>query len=191
MKPLVGDPSGLVGGGGKAVLIDESVKGGSGRIGEGSLTEATGVGAYTYESSSGARTTRYLFVADKATDQVELFSGDRIDALMPRKTIKGPGAGEDFGFGAAGTAVATDPASGHFFVFDDTHCVVDEFDATGHYLDQIAPAAPADAGPSGLATMPARSAVQRIRLVNVTGGTFTLAYEGSETSPARLQCERR
>ena len=31
--------------------------------------------------------------------------------------------------------------------------------------------------------MPARSAVQRIRLVNVTGGTFTLAYEGSETSP--------
>jgi hypothetical protein len=163
-------------------------------IGEGKLTNATGVASYTYVFSvtrtfSGTildeRATRYLFAADTATNRVTIFSGEVTNPTKAavsdpkfRKEISGPKAGEDFGFGTAGAFLAVDPGNpledidpaptadnmactkpvddqactaGHLLVYDPSHNVVDEFEASGQFLDQFTAEALADAKPTAVA----------------------------------------
>jgi hypothetical protein len=153
-------------------------------LGEGNLTNATGVAPYTYVFSvtkgfGGAileeKATRYLFAADAATNRVAFFSGEvkdptkgAITAPKFRREISGPKAGEDFGFGSAGAYLAVDPGNrngeekcgsvaeqactaGHLLVYDDAHKAVDEFEASGEFLDQFSDNALADAKPTAMA----------------------------------------
>ncbi len=135
-------------------------------VGEGDLTNATGVAAYTYD---GSGKDRHLYVADDAaSDRVMVFSGPSAGGLKLRSEITGPKTGEDFGFDTAGTYLAVDPgnrgaggkcasvaeqacSAGHLLVYDAAHNVVDEFDATGEFLDQLPNAALAAAKPTALA----------------------------------------
>jgi len=104
----------IEGGGEQKLEITEFTKSWSGHVGEGELTDATGVAAYTYVPG-GENKTRYLLITDPATDEALTFSGPSVDTLKHRRTIEGPKSGEDFEFGAAGSAVAADPETGHFF----------------------------------------------------------------------------
>ncbi|HEX3608362.1 MAG TPA: hypothetical protein VHU14_01640 [Solirubrobacterales bacterium] len=161
---LQGDGSGLTGGGG--LSIKGVADGFDGHIGEGELIDATGVAPYFYANSSEGD--RYLVVADAATNKVVLFNGPDVKSLKVRREIPGPRVGEDFGFGVAGAYVAVDSGNrnaedkcvsvgeqactaGHFFVYDSTHGVVDEFDAHGEFVDQIVDPSFADAKPSAIA----------------------------------------
>jgi sugar lactone lactonase YvrE len=153
IEELEFDGSGLIGGGGSASTISEGF---DGHIGEGQLTDATGVAAYTY--GAGLTTRHYLFVADKdgaEPDKVEILGGSDIRALEPLATITGVDHDEDpetpeqeFGFGAEGAYLAADPGTcppagkeactaGHFFVYDDAHEALYEFEASGELLTQI------------------------------------------------------
>jgi hypothetical protein len=191
VSQLTGDGSGLTGGFG--LSISTPTQGFSGRIGDGELTEATGVAAYTYQPDS-ERIRFHLFAADAVSDTVTVFSGDALASLSLRKTIDG--SDEDafkadktpdngLGFGPSGTALAADWASGHVLVYDDQHQVVDEFEAGGEYLSQISSADFADAEPTGIAAFPERDEVQRLD-TNCEGGSFILSFEGQPT--ASLPC---
>jgi hypothetical protein len=169
--PLEIDTSELVGGSGFILIrtdawADTILKGGQ-------LTEASGVAAYTYAGGG-----RYLFAADEAGDEVKVFSGPETKALKLRRTITGvdhdhnPGtAVQEFGFGTAGAYLAVDPGNGtsdgkctagkapvvaqactagHLLVHDAAHQAIDEFEATGEFLDQL-PSPIADGGPTAMA----------------------------------------
>ena len=182
------DESGLVGGNpGSRVSFFFHADGFefSGHIGEGALSGATAVAAFTYSPAETPR--HFLFVAD-SSNRVEVFQGGGIDTLEPVGAIDGksvpdspacPNCSEGFGFGAAGTALAVDWASGHLFVYDASHGVLDEFEASGHYLDQMASASFADASPSGVAVLPERSALEEI---TPSSSEFKLGYEGAQTA---------
>jgi len=154
-------------------------------VGEGDLTNATGVAAYTYIYTDSGNVNvlhlhSYLTVADAATDQVKVFAAKEGSALKLRKTISAVDHDEDpetanqsFGFGAQGAYLAVDPGNesratrkciqvqvegknqactqGHFFLYDDANEAVDEFDATGEFVDQIVNGAFEDAEPTALA----------------------------------------
>ncbi len=153
-------------------------------VGEGALTNATGVAAYTYIYTGSVVTNLkrhyYLTVADAATDQVKVFSAREGTSLKLRRTISAVDHDEDpetasqsFGFGPQGAYLAADPGNesretrkcaqvqvegkdqactqGHFFLYDDANEAVDEFDATGEFVDQITNAAFEDAEPTALA----------------------------------------
>ena len=137
VEALLCKPAGIDG----SCNVVEEVKGFSGHIGEGSLTKATGVAAYTYEIDSEKRT-YHLAVADAAGAEVKLFSAESPKAQKLRATLTGPAAGEEFGFGAAGAYLGTDqgtcpPAgeaactAGHLFLYDDAHQQIDELEANG------------------------------------------------------------
>jgi DNA-binding beta-propeller fold protein YncE len=152
----------------------------SGHIGEGELSEATGVAPYTYVTG-GSNNTHYLLVADAATDQAHLYSGPSVDALKHRRTVEGPKEGESFEFGAAGTAVAADPETGHFLLYDDGHKALEELEATGELLDSTTHPGFADAGPSAIAVDPQRDEVQEVT-VKASGGSFKLKFKEQETA---------
>ena len=169
---LVGDASGLTGTTPK-VNITEKDKGFSGRIGEGTLTEASGVAIYSYPNEAGVgRIDRYLWVADASgvgADRLYLFGGADVRALALRREVDGATTPDgSFGFGTAGAYLAADPGNrnskgeckvvgeqactaGHLFLYDAAHKALDEFDATGEYLDRTANAAFADAEPTAIA----------------------------------------
>lgn len=164
-------------------------------IGEGDLSEAVGAAAYTYPDDSGPN--RYVFVADDATDEVFVFRAIAGNTPILRYKIDGSGAdipADEFdltfdetpngniGFGIAGANLAVDQASGHFFVYDQNHLVVDEFEATGQYFTQISGPDFSDAEPTAIAVFPQRNEVQRLK-VGATGGQFTLTFEGETTDP--------
>jgi hypothetical protein len=178
---LTGDESGLTGPG-FGLAINTTTQGFSGRIGEGELSEATGVAAYTSVSDSS---TRYVFAADAATDEIEIFGGNSLATISPRQAVDGsdtdtfkadetPDNGVDFG--VAGAHLAVDLANGHVLVYDDEHGVVDEFEATGEYVTQIASAGFADAAPTGIAVFPQRNEVQSLKTA-CQGGFFTLSFD--------------
>ncbi len=167
-------------------------------VGEGTLTEATGVAAYSYPWSAGpfSGTDHYLWVADARgilTDRLYLFGGSEPSELKLRRTISGVDHDEDpetaaqeFGFGAAGAYLAADPGnrdsggkcavageaqactSGHLFLYDDTHEALDEFDGSGEYLGQTTYAGFADAEPTAIAID--RSAGTNDGTIYVTAG---------------------
>lgn len=185
-------------------------------LGGGVLANATGVAAYTWPGRIirnfegkivAENATRYLFVADAATDEVKILSGEvrnpnpnffdpnpgPIADPVLRKTVAGVDqdgnpetADQPFGFGPAGAYLAVDPGnrslddgctqiaaqactSGHLLVYDDAHEAVDEFDASGEFLDQIhAPGELGDAEPSAMAVE--RSGGSNDGTVYVTAG---------------------
>ncbi len=119
---------------------------------------------------------RYVFAADAGTDEVKIFSGEVLNPTLGgviaapklRRSLSGPQAGEDFEFGSAGAYLAVDPGNGdaagkcasvadqactagHFFVYDAGHNAVNEFDASGEFLDQFSDSALADAEPTAIA----------------------------------------
>jgi hypothetical protein len=160
-------------------------------LGEGDLNNAVGVAAYTYpfdvtRNFEGAlfeeRVTRYLFVADAASNQVKIFSGEALNPTkgpVPppklRRTITSVDHDRNpetparaLGFGPAGAYVAVDPGNrneeekctqvgkqactaGHFLLYDDAHEALDEFEASGEFLDQITDPELTDAEPSAMA----------------------------------------
>lgn len=143
----------------------------------GELTEATGVAAHTFGSGD-----RYVSVADDAGDEIKIFTGRGIKNLALQQTIDGsktPAGG--IGFGPAGAQLTADWSSGHLFIYDDAHAVVDEFEASGHYLTQIDHPDFADAAPTGIASLPNQSEIQTITLF-ANGGEFTLSFNGDSTS---------
>jgi hypothetical protein len=152
------------------ITVSETTKGFGGHIGEGTLTEASGVAAYT--NTSGAVTDRYLWIADAKglqADRLYLFGGTDVRTLALRREVTGAATpAGSFGFGAAGAYLAADPGNrnskgeckvvgaqactaGHLFLYDAAHKALDEFDATGEFLDRTANAAFADAEPSAVA----------------------------------------
>jgi hypothetical protein len=163
--PISADPSGLEGV--KNVEISNLEDGFNGHIGVGNLTNATGVAAYTYPSFSSA--SRYVIAADSATNRVDIFRGSKIQSLKLIREIQGPESGKNFGFGAADTYLAVDSGNaktvsnkcapvaeqactaGHFLVYDAASNSVNEFDATGEFLDRITDPELVDAKPTGLA----------------------------------------
>ena len=206
------DTSGLSGGG----ITRSEVNGGlAATIGSGSLTDATGVAAYTYPASyTGPKLDRpfdaHLFAADVGTDQVKVFSGPQLTGLKLRKTIAGPKAGEDFGFGSAGAYLAVDPGNGnpetqkcasiaeqactagHFLVYDDAHSTVDEFDATGEFLDQFTDASLADAEPTGLAVDRSAGAHDgTVYVASGSGAAAKLLAFGPLATPSRAPLSSR
>jgi hypothetical protein len=148
------DPTALSGGPDKNCFINETVKGWSGRIGEGVLAKATGVAAYSSPTGD-----RHLFVADArglAADKLLLFSGPSVAGLSLRREIDGASTPDgSFEFGAAGAPLAIDTGNreaggdgcasvaaqactaGHLLLYDAGHKALDEFEANGEYLDQI------------------------------------------------------
>jgi hypothetical protein len=185
---LVADGSGLSGSGSQEVTVSETSKGFNGHIGEGTLTEATGVAAYTY--SNGTIVDHYLWVADAAggaADKLDLFTALGANPLLLRRELKGESTPSgSFGFGAAGASLAMDPgnrsaegkcvsvgeqacSAGHLFLYDAAHEALDEFDASGEYLDQTKNAGFADAEPSGVAIE--RSGAASDGTVYVTAGS--------------------
>jgi streptogramin lyase len=154
---------------GDHVAIYKADGGFEANVGEGTLTEASGVAPYTY-SSVGK--TRYLWVADPgglAADKLALFTNLEGKGLALRRELKGTNTPDgSFGFGAAGAYLAADPgnrnsenkcvavseqacSAGHLFLYDAAHKALDEFDATGEYLDRTANASFADAEPTAIA----------------------------------------
>jgi hypothetical protein len=169
VEALVGDASGL---GGGSVIVEEQTKGWSGHIGEGVLSEASGVAAYAAEPTESAPPIdRYLAVADAAgiaADRLYLFGGQDIRTLKLHRELTGSTTPDgSFGFGAAGAYLADDAGTvkakkcatigeeactaGHLYLYDAAHKALDELDGSGEYLDQAKNAAFADAEPTAIA----------------------------------------
>lgn len=175
LAPLVGDPSGLRGPRGATLLYVEGYRRAySGRIGDGVLSEASGVGVYSRGEGEGS----YLFVADSGGgggDRIGIFAGRSARSMKLVRTVDGAETpGKSIGFGSAGASLGVDQRSGHFYVFDARHSVVDEFEASGAYVGQIRHASFQDARPTGIAVDD--SGVPTDGMVYVTSG----AGPGSE-----------
>ncbi len=119
----------------------------------------------------------YLFVADRSSEEVKILLGrdpfgealgERLAGMKVIRTISGPRPGEDFEFGTAGTYLAVDGGNadeagkcvsvkeqactaGHLLVYDAGHDVVDEFEASGEFLDSFSDPGLEDAAPTALA----------------------------------------
>ena len=159
---------------GASLRAETIVQGWSGRIGEGALTEATGIAAYTHFLGEAEKSDRYLFVADAASEEVKVFAASKLSGpsrLIDLK-LRGQidGSGEGFEFGASGAQLAVDPGNaleettlkclpageqactaGHLLFYDATAEAVREYDAAGHLLDSFSAPSLADGEPSGLA----------------------------------------
>ena len=171
------DDSGLTGAGSQKVTTAEETKSFDGHLGEGALTKATGVAAYT--AAEGSRL--YLSVTDASSDELKLFGGPTAaSAMRLQHTIAGVDEDEDgevspaeeFEFGSAGAYVSADPGNesaahkctqvevkgqkqactaGHLFLYDAAHEALDELDSTGHFVDRLSAPGLADAGPTQVA----------------------------------------
>jgi hypothetical protein len=141
--------------------------------GEGILSEASGVASYTFTTTANfTETDHYLWVADAKgleQDRLYLLAGTSVKALALRRELNGAATPSgSFGFGAAGAYLTADPGNrnskgeckvvgeqactaGHIFLYDAAHKALDEFDASGEYLDRARNAAFADAEPTAIA----------------------------------------
>jgi hypothetical protein len=213
VKPIGCDTTGLKGTTPRCFTAT-NIDGFSGHIGEGSFSDVSGVGVYTYKVDS-ERADRYVFAGDSGTGRVEIFTGPDVRTLHERDQIDGsetPDGSIGFGPGGAGIGVDrgnTNPTSlscapvaeqactsGHLFLYDDLHGVVDEFEADGRYLTQIklteADAGFTDARPSAIAVN--RSKDSDDGTIYVTSGAGlgaqVLAF-GPLPAPSRLPLDQR
>lgn len=115
-------------------------------IGEGSLGDAYGVAV------SGDK----VYVPDAADNTVKVYE-PAVDLEDPVATIDGAETPQRGFKSLIDAAVAVDPANGHLLVLDNLQpgfehpeAAIDEFDASGHFLSQLARKV-IDGGPSGLA----------------------------------------
>jgi len=187
--------------------VAERAKGQSGQVGEGALTEASGVAAFTYWLPRAEVAFHYLWAADAnglLPDRLELLSGQSLGTLKAHRELTGSTTPDgSFGFGVKGAYLAADPgdrdsegkclpvgeeacSEGHLFLYDAAHKALDDFDASGEYLDQIRNAAFADAEPSAVAID--RSGASNDGTLYVTAGSGAgakaLAF-GPLKAPAR------
>lgn len=197
VKAIACDDSGLEGPS-KFCFIQAHTNGFSGHIGEGDLTSGAGVAAYTYAGGE-----HYVFAADAGTDQVSVFSGPDLRTLKERGPIHGPTGGGGFGFEASGAYLAVDPGNksakgsciavneqactaGHLLVYDKARGLVDEFDASGQFIDDLGSLALGDAKPTAFAVD--RSGGENDGTIYITSGDSTgaelLAY-GPLAPPSR------
>jgi hypothetical protein len=82
----------------------------------------------------------YVFVADSSDDgdRIVVFAGNDLRELHRIATIDGSETpAGSIGFDRGGATVGVDAGSGHFYVHDADHSVVDEFEASGPYVGQI------------------------------------------------------
>jgi hypothetical protein len=147
-------------------LVGETTRGGfDGHLGEGEFTGAIGVA--TYKSN--------LYVEEAATQHVLIYAtgfvSGELDLGGMRLEITLTGAqtpAGSFGFDTNGGSLAVDPGNtnpatgeceavaeqactaGHLLVYDATRDVVDEFDGSGEYVDQLSSASLNDAAPSAM-----------------------------------------
>lgn len=161
----------------KHCIIAESGKGWSGHIGEGALVEATGVASSSFKphTNSEPEATReiHLAVADAnglAADRLLLFGGISVEQLNLHRELTGANTPDgSFGYGPAGAYLTADPGNvnlatskceavgtqactaGHLFLYDAAHAALDEFDASGEFVDRIADPGFADAVPTAVA----------------------------------------
>ena len=212
------DGSGLTGSGSQEVTVSDLVKSFNGFVGEGALTDATGVAAYT--GAEGSRL--YLSVADASSDELKLFGGPTaLSAMRLQHTISGVDQDGDpetpdqpFEFGAAGAYLAADPGNesaahkctqvqfegrdqlctgGHLFLYDAGHEVLDELDSTGRQLvDQLSAPGIADGEPTQVAVD--RSGTEGDGMLYVSSGASTaakLVAFGPLAMPSRTLDESR
>lgn len=168
-----------------------------GNLLEGEVSEATGVAVYVYPVSINFAD-RHIYVAE-GSGHLAVFGGsENLEAhtFAPPKlqrTIEAVDQDHDpetpaqeLGFGPAGAYLAIDPGNanaegkcvsvaeqactaGHLLLYDASHEAVDEFDASGEFLDQITNASFADAEPTALAID--RSGGPRDGTIYVTSGS--------------------
>ena len=217
LPSLEGNGENLTGGTLVHLTVRTNVNGFSGRVGEEAGAEYGGVAVYSYILSEGFNRTanRYVFAADSGSNEVKVFGGSiqeseeetTITELTRHRTLSGPAAGEGFGFGPAGAYLAVDPGNrdaegkctsvaeqactaGHFYVYDDAAGAVEEFDASGEYLDRFSDPAFTDAEPTAIAVD--RSGGAGDGTVYVTaepGAGATLLAFGPLSRPSRLPLE--
>ncbi len=143
-------------------------------VGEPALLQASGVAAYTSQTGD-----RYLVVADAQgvnADELLVFSASGssgtppVTALALRREVDGAATPDgSFDFGGSEAYIAADPGNaeaalphkcvavgnqactaGHVLLYDAGHEVLDEFEATGEYLDQMEDPAFAPAKPNAV-----------------------------------------
>jgi sugar lactone lactonase YvrE len=188
---LGADGSALVGGG---IALETRLDGFNGHLGEGELTKATGVAAYTSHASENFKKRRYISVADVGADQIKVFIGRLSNAsgfepgtLEPRATIDGSETPEgELGLASTGAYLGLDEATGHLYAYDATHKLVNEFEATGQYFGRITNGAFEDAKATQVAVD--RSGGANDGTLYVSAGASTgaklLAF-GSVVTPSR------
>ena len=208
---MIPDDSNVVTDPGFGVVVLTLTQGFNGHIGEGELTDATGVAAYTY---SAGTTTRYLYAADADSGELKVFSGPALNQLKLRRTIAGVDHDADpdtpdqpLGFGPEGTYLAVDPGNrsgdgcakvgeqactaGHVLIYNAAQDAVEEFEATGEFLDRIASEDLEDAEPTDLAVE--RSGGPNDGTIYVTSGAEAdselLAFEPLVTPSRQLRPE--
>jgi hypothetical protein len=147
---ITGDSSQLTGRSVRAeLLIEKAAAAFSGHIGEGVLSEVSGIAAYTYNDS-----THYVFAADSAGGggKVYVFAGDSARTLVRRATIDGSETpAGSIGFGPGGGRLGVDQKNGHVYVYDARHSVLDEFEAAGLFAAQTGRASLEGVEPAGIA----------------------------------------
>jgi hypothetical protein len=117
-----------------------------GHIGEGELSSATGVAAYTYNGW------HYLSAAEPAQDEVEILAGSNLRSLKAHAPIDGSETpAGDLGLAASGAYLGIDSTNGHFYVYNANDEVLNEFEASGHYVTQVASPAFTDAKATSIA----------------------------------------
>jgi DNA-binding beta-propeller fold protein YncE len=139
------------------------------------------VGAGTLHDYYGlAVSGKEVFVADAATDQVEVFEPS-VDPINPKRTITGAATPQHRFVSLTDAALAIDPTTGHLLVLDNLqpgfehpHAAIDEFDAEGDFIAQLKEQV-IDALPSGIAVDPATG----ILLVTSGNGEGSNAYAWS------------
>lgn len=119
------------------------------RIGSGSIEDGYGLAVFAGK----------VYVPDAADSVIEVFE-PALDPDQPVKVIDGAQTPQGGFSSLVDAAAAVDPTNGHLLVVDNLqpgfeHPVgaVDEFDASGQFLDQLSPTV-VDGGPSGLAVVP-------------------------------------
>jgi hypothetical protein len=120
-------------------------------------TIGTGVAGATYWGLDVFGADHDVYAEDGSTSSIYVFAGSDL-AGHPKARIDGTAAPQTtpdggLGFGSFGSGIAVDQATGHVFVFDVQHLVVDEFEASGTYVTQLNDSF-ADGSPSDIAVAP-------------------------------------
>jgi hypothetical protein len=154
---IIVDASGLEG---SSAQIAIRVNGFNGHLGEGELSDASGVASYTSLATSNFRRRRYISVADTTASRIKVYVG-RFEnepggfvpgTLQLRRTIDGEETPTgELGLASGGAYLGVDGKSGHLFAYDVTHEVLNEFEATGQYFTEIESKAFDDAKPTAVA----------------------------------------
>jgi hypothetical protein len=184
------DGSAILGGG---AATRTARNGFDGHLGDGELTDATGVAAFTSHTAESFTQRRYISVADAGADEIKVFVGRlqggpfQPGTLEARTTIDGSQTPEgELGLAPTGAYLGVDPKSGHLLSYDAAHSLVDEFEATGRYFTRIADPQLEDAEPTAIAVDRSGGAGEGTLYVTAGAGTGAEALAfGPTVTPSR------